>query len=140
MGSLIDIIIIGGVIVLIVVRIMAFLRRLSARFSTEIEQTAKATQESGSEEKRSYGKEVVTGTSATPELTYELKIARENKSRQRAKQTAEKNSTPSAGKAIGNKIANEVKSDSANEGGEFDLRQAIIYSEIMKPKYSDEEI
>ena len=139
MGSLIDIIIIGGVIVLIVVRIMAFLRRLSARFSTKIEQTAKATQESGSEEKRSYGKEVVTGTSATPELTYELKIARENKSRQRAKQTAEKNSTPSD-KAIGNKIANEVKSDSANEGGEFDLRQAVIYSEIMKPKYSDEEI
>lgn len=141
MDGFIDIIIIGGVIVLIVVRIIDFLRKLSARFSAQIEQAANTTPKPDIEQRSEpYEKQEKTRTIVAPELTYELKIARENKSRQKAKQTAEKNSTSSANKAASKIVANEAKSDINNENAEFDLRQAIIYSEIMKPKYNDEDI
>ena len=141
MDGFIDIIIIGGVIVLIVVRIIDFLRKLAARFSAQIEQTANTTHEPYSEEREANVQSTETDTTATPkpELTYELKIARENKVRQEAKHSTEKNSTSSS-KASYKKVANEAESDIRNEENEFDLRQAIIYSEIIKPKYDNEEI
>ena len=141
MDGFIDIIIIGGVIVLIVVRIIDFLRKLSARFSAQIEQTANTTHEPYSEKRESTVQSNETDTTATPkpELTYELKIAKENKVRQEAKHSTEKSST-SSNKTTYKKVANEAESDICNKENEFDLRQAIIYSEIMRPKYGDEEI
>ena len=136
MGSFIDIIIIGGVIVLFIVRIMKFLRKLGARLSAQVEQPAITTQESNSD-KKMYDN---SNTTATPELIYELNIAQENKTRKKAKATTEKESERSGQKAASNRRRNKEESDISNEGEEFDLRQAIIYSEIMKPKYSDEEI
>lgn len=136
MGSFIDIIIIGGVIVLFIVRIMEFLRKLGARLSARVEQPAITTQESNSD-KKMYDN---SNTTATPELTYELKIAKENKARKKAKPSTENESERFNQKATSNRRRNKEESDISNEGEEFDLRQAIIYSEIMKPKYSDEEI
>ena len=136
MGSFIDIIIIGGVIVLFVARIMEFLRKLGARLSAQVEQPAITTQESNSD-KKMYDN---SNTTATPELTYELNIAQVNKSRKKAKPSTENESERFNQKATSNRRRNKEESDISNEGEEFDLRQAIIYSEIMKPKYSDEEI
>ena len=136
MGSFIDIIIIGGVIVLFVARIMEFLRKLGARLSAQVEQPAITTQESNSD-KKMYDN---SNTTATPELTYELNIAQVNKSRKKAKPSTENESERFNQKAPSNRRRNKEESDISNEGEEFDLRQAIIYSEIMKPKYSDEEI
>ena len=136
MGSFIDIIIIGGVIVLFIVRIMEFLRKLGARLSAQVEQPAITTQESNGD-KKMYDN---SNTTATPELTYELNIAQENKSRKKAKPSTENESERFNQKATSNIRRNKEESDISNEGEEFDLRQAIIYSEIMKPKYSDEEI
>ncbi|MBQ5635886.1 MAG: hypothetical protein IIV10_06200 [Alistipes sp.] len=136
MGSFIDIIIIGGVIVLFIVRIMKFLRKLGARLSAQVEQPAITTQESNSD-KKMYDN---SNTTATPELTYELNIAQVNKSRKKAKPSTENESERFNQKATSNRRRNKEESDISNEGEEFDLRQAIIYSEIMKPKYSDEEI
>ena len=136
MGSFIDIIIIGGVIVLFIVRIMKFLRKLGARLSAQVEQPAITTQESNSD-KKMYDN---SNTTATPELTYELNIAQVNKSRKKSKPSTENESERFNQKATSNRRRNKEESDISNEGEEFDLRQAIIYSEIMKPKYSDEEI
>ena len=136
MGSFIDIIIIGGVIVLFIVRIMKFLRKLGARLSAQVEQPAITTQESNSD-KKMYDN---SNTTATPELTYELNIAQVNKSRKKAKPSTENESERFNQKATSNRRRNKEESDISNAGEEFDLRQAIIYSEIMKPKYSDEEI
>ena len=136
MGSFIDIIIIGGVIVLFIVRIMEFLRKLGARLSAQVEQPAITTQESNSD-KKMYDN---SNTTATPELTYELNIAQVNKSRKKAKPSTENESERFNQKATSNRRRNKEESDISNAGEEFDLRQAIIYSEIMKPKYSDEEI
>ena len=136
MGSFIDIIIIGGVIVLFIVRIMKFLRKLGARLSAQVEQPAITTQESNSD-KKMYDN---SNTTATPELTYELNIAQVNKSRKKAKPSTENESERFNQKATSNRRRNKEESDISNEDEEFDLRQAIIYSEIMKPKYSDEEI
>ena len=124
MGSFIDIIIIGGVIVLFIVRIMKFLRKLGARLSAQVEQPAITTQESNSD-KKMYDN---SNTTATPELTYELNIAQVNKSRKKAKPSTENESERFNQKATSNRRRNKEESDISNEGEEFDLRQAIIYS------------
>ncbi|MBQ7856908.1 MAG: hypothetical protein IJ348_07840 [Alistipes sp.] len=170
MWEYIDILIIGGVVIIFASRVVTFLRRVAARLNaatsrgegdntTEAEMMPQADAEviitarpvaewldmpspTPPTTLSSTPTTTFSQTStAAPELTYELEVAMEAQARRRAKQKSIDNPPlakkerrkPKELKGQERGIATEMEED-------FDLRKAIIYSEIMRPKYIDDEI